>query len=159
MISNILSQTVIGVAMLALPLVSSQNPNFLGPFQSAYPYAVHVPSNASATAALPVIVMLHGSGSKGDLSQTLDHASWDGVGLLIREGGDNRSHVMARDDFISFIPVLPTSDDLWSADSVMESFASFLNSPPAPLTAASIDLSRVYASGYSLGGSGTWDLI
>lgn len=51
---------------------------------STYPFAVHLPLDIT-TSPPPVILFLHGSGSKGGVEDLADKTRWDGVGWLISQ--------------------------------------------------------------------------
>jgi predicted peptidase len=109
----------------------------------AYRYEVYVPANYSATQRWPVILFLHGAGERGSdgLLQTTA-----GLGSAIRR----------RPSSYPAIVVFPQSP----ADS------SWLGTPSQVAMAAldhtvaefSTDPDRVYLTGLSMGGNGTWHL-
>lgn len=108
------------------------------------PYIVFVPHDYDGTKAYPVILFLHGSGeTKGGKQQPVDV----GIGPAIRK----------REKTFPFITIIPQSekrtwmvgtDDgnraLAMLDSVMKEYKT--------------DKNRVYLTGLSMGGFGTWSL-
>lgn len=51
---------------------------------STYPFAVHLPLNITSSPP-PLLLFLHGSGSKGGVEDLGDKTRWDGVGWLISQ--------------------------------------------------------------------------
>ncbi len=107
----------------------------------SYRYLLYVPKayEADATKRWPLLLFLHGSGERGaDLAKVKVH-------------GPPRQ-LDGRDDF-PFVVVSPqcTDDQRWQADAL----AALLGDVTKKLR---IDPDRVYVTGLSMGGRGTWDL-
>ncbi len=108
-----------------------------------YPYQVYVPSNYDATRAWPVVLFLHGAGERGSdgLLQTEL-----GIGTAIRR-------YPQRYPAIVVMPQAPID--------------SFWGGPPGDAAMAALDLTckafntdarRIYLTGLSMGGHGSWML-
>ena len=108
-----------------------------------FPYQVYVPRDYGAAERWPVILFLHGSGERGrdGVSQTVA-----GLGPAIR---NNPAQYPA----IVVLPQAPR-DSLWMgvpADAAMIALEQ-------TLTEFSTDPGRIYLTGLSMGGNGTWYL-
>ncbi|HWO11454.1 MAG TPA: PHB depolymerase family esterase [Polyangiaceae bacterium] len=126
------------------------------------PYRLFVPAGYSAGHAYPLIVFLHASGSNGtdNLSQLTP-----AVGVLIERS-------QAVEPAFVLVPQVPESDK-WVSGSVGPPFLNYRQSdrpqsPAAQLvlvgldelaTQYTIDPDRIYLTGVSAGGAGTWDLL
>lgn len=109
-----------------------------------YPYQVYIPAGyADSATQWPVILFLHGGGERGSdgLLQTT-------VGLpsAIRNGP-------SRYPAIVIMPQAP-QDSLWLGSTADAAMAAL----DATLAELRADADRVYLTGLSLGGNGTWDL-
>ncbi len=105
-------------------------------------YQVFVPARAATTARPPVIVFLHGSGERGD-----DNRRQVAVGL----GPHVRRH-MADFPAIVVFPQAPDGSE-WSDNTGL-----VLAALDAAIAEFDGDASRVYLTGMSMGGYGTWEL-
>lgn len=126
------------------------------------PYRLFVPAGYSEAQRYPLIVFLHASGSNGtdNLSQLAP-----AVGLLI-------DRAQSVEPAFVLVPQAPATDK-WVSGSAGPPFRNYSQderpqSPAAQLVLAgvgqleqtySIDPDRVYLTGVSAGGAGTWDLI
>ncbi|MCC6398463.1 MAG: prolyl oligopeptidase family serine peptidase [Bacteroidetes bacterium] len=110
---------------------------------SMYRYQVYVPSGYTPTQAWPVIVFLHGAGERGHdgLIQTQV-----GLGAAIRQ---NASRYPA----IVVFPQCP-ADSLWVGTPARAAMAALEKTQQEFRT----DADRVYITGLSMGGNGTWYL-
>ncbi|KAH8924857.1 hypothetical protein BT69DRAFT_35488 [Atractiella rhizophila] len=121
-----------------------------------YPYVYNIPSGEtkySSKAPYPIIVFLHGYGSRSPSGGT-ETATWDGNGLIIAQGGNDKPHVQARESFITVLPVLPTSEQTWNHEKVWKSYQHFISNH-----ADIVDTTRQYVNGYSLGSMGTFSML
>lgn len=105
-------------------------------------YQLYIPDNYLATdpSPWPLVLFLHGSGERGtDLSKVAVH----GPARLAKEGKS-----------FPFILVSPQCPDgqWWSAEDLM----ALLNDIQSKYR---VDQNRIYITGLSMGGYGTWDLI
>lgn len=123
-------------------------------------YRIHVPDNIPPGERVPLVLLLHGAGERGD-----DNASQlrHGVQALLAYAGEN--HIPA----IILVPQCPLDaqwvDVPWGEDShtmpatpsrPMRAVRALLAQTLATLP---IDPARVYLTGVSMGGFGTWDLL
>ena len=107
-----------------------------------YPYLAYLPSdyNKDNTKAWPLIIYLHGSSCKGN---NLERLKKYGPPFYLDRGMDV--------DAIVISPQCPSGRN-WTYGTWFESFYKELKDK------YNIDPSRVYLTGMSLGGFGTWDL-
>ena len=109
-----------------------------------YRYQVYVPPDYDSHKKWPVIVFLHGAGERGDdgLLQTDV-----GLGHAIREHATN----------FPFVVVMPQcrKDKLWTQPDMQAQALAALDQSSREFHA---DRNRVYLTGLSMGGYGTWDL-
>lgn len=107
-----------------------------------YNYRVYLPKNRRPDEKLPVMLYLHGSGSRGD---------------------DNESQIAGFDKFIaenpqnySFMIVLPQcrSGTFWAGPMAEQAVAAL----DQTVTEFNGDEKRLYLAGYSMGGYGTWQM-
>jgi len=110
---------------------------------SMYRYQVYVPSGYTPTQAWPVIVFLHGAGERGHDGLIQTHV---GLGAAIRQ---NASRYPA----IVVFPQCPP-DSLWVGMPARAAMAALEKTQQEFRT----DPDRVYITGLSMGGNGTWYL-
>lgn len=105
-------------------------------------YVKYLPSDFDVTQKYPLIVFLHGAGERGD---DLDIAMRHGFMKHVREDG-------AEYPFIFVAPQCP-KEKYWGCytESLIAFVEEMMNTLP-------IDPNRVYLSGLSMGGTGTWML-
>lgn len=108
-----------------------------------YPYQVYLPNGYPSGERWPVILFLHGAGERGrdGLLQTAV-----GLGDAIRRGA-------ARYPAVIVFPQAP-SDSLWTGRPAEAAMAAL----DASIEEFSVDRDRVYLTGLSMGGHGTWYL-
>jgi predicted peptidase len=110
----------------------------------SYRYEVYVPASyATSNERLPVILFLHGAGERG--SDGLLQTSV-GLGAAIRRAPSQYPAIV-------IFPQVP-ADSLWigaPADAAMASLDQTVRE-------LRVDLDRVYLTGLSMGGNGTWNL-
>ncbi len=150
----------LGTALIAQTAVELTTPQT---FQSAegesLNYRIHVPQSLPAGRKVPLILFFHGAGERGDdnLAQ-LKH----GVTELIRYSMTNGEAVVIAPQCPAGMQWVNTN---WSAPShVMPSMPStpmklallLLQDTLAKLP---VDPARVYVTGISMGGYGTWDIL
>lgn len=109
----------------------------------AYKYQVYVPANYEAVARWPVILFLHGAGERGEdgLLQTQV-----GLGTAIRRTADRYPAIVV-------FPQAPR-DTNWQGASARMALAAL----DRTLAEFRSDPSRVYLTGLSMGGNGSWYL-
>ena len=103
----------------------------------SYNYLLFVPANYEQQATWPLIVFLHGSGERGD---SLDLVKKHGPPKIV----DSKPEF----EFIVLSPQVP-SDERWEADKLVQLIDHVVK-------AAHIDADRIYLTGLSMGGYGTW---
>lgn len=108
-----------------------------------YRYQVHVPADYSAAKAWPVILYLHGAGERGEdgLRQTMA-----GLGLAVRRSPQRYPAI------IVFPQAQPESQ--WVGPQADLALAALSRT----MAEFHVDADRVYLTGLSMGGHGTWYL-
>lgn len=102
-----------------------------------YNYLLFVPASYEKQAKWPLIVFLHGSGERGD---RLDLVKVHGPPKIV----DSKPEF----EFVVLSPQVP-SDERWEADKLMQLIDQVA-------TTAHVDTDRIYLTGLSMGGYGTW---
>lgn len=127
------------------------------------PYRLYVPSGYDPKKHYPLVLYLHGSGGNGD--DNLRHLSGE-----VREMVSPK--VQGIEPFFVLVPQCPEGDE-WVNRHDKLPFKNYDQSkvPESPAsqmtfdvirhlqTQYSLDADRLYITGYSMGGSGTWDFI
>ena len=106
------------------------------------PYAVYLPGRIEAGAKLPCIIFLHGHGESG---ANLKYINLYGIPRYIEDGNDL--------PFIVFAPQCP-DDKRW--EDLLNEFHRFC---VYEITKYPTDRDRIYLTGYSMGGQGTWQFV
>jgi predicted GH43/DUF377 family glycosyl hydrolase/predicted esterase len=114
-------------------------------YNKTIPYRLFIPDNYSDQSIYPLIMILHGSGSRGN----------DNEQQLLWTGATAWAHAEIQDENSSFI-VVPQCPSLYRWHSHLDILSHLLISL---MEEYSIDSTRLYLSGYSMGGAGTWDMI
>ncbi|WP_395095247.1 dienelactone hydrolase family protein [Armatimonas sp.] len=146
------------------------------------PYRLFVPENYDPNEKYPLVLYLHGSGERGtdnrlplDIGQFAQtfyssevqaaHPSFFLVPQCPWEvvGGDPRGEFWVN-NFETYPDETPHPGWSWTSYStadypVSTSLQAVTNLIPSLLSEFSIDPSRLYATGWSMGGDGTWDLL
>ena len=116
------------------------------------PYHIYVPKNLKAGEKYPLVTFLHGY---SDLTIDTHKGFPKGVWSLPR--------VQADYPHILFVPRYRTFDDMWVQDEyrakVIEALDALLGELNADAKSANIDPNRLYLTGFSQGGMGTWNFI
>ncbi len=126
------------------------------------PYRIYVPEDYDASKSYPVVVFLHGSGERGN-----DNTSQlkNGIGHMFKKVG---SPIL---DSIVIAPQCPSSMKWVSVSAWTECNYSTDKLAESPALRAVVDLledlpldyninkKQIYATGLSMGGFGTWDLL
>ena len=105
-----------------------------------FPYIAYLPDKLSSTPAL--LIQLHGAGERGDGGESLDKVLIHGFAKIAND--ENLK------DTILIMPQCPTNS-FWAAK--VESIKKFIDKITGEF---SIDKSRIYLCGLSMGGFGTW---
>src|SRR5688572_28330683 len=109
----------------------------------SYAYRVLVPKQRTANTKLPVMLYLHGSGSRGDDNYS-QIEGFDVAVFDLKEGFD-------------FIVVLPQckQDSFWAAKDMAGYAMAVLDDAVLEFNG---DPDRLYLAGFSMGGHGTWQI-
>lgn len=108
--------------------------------ESIFPYIAYVPEELSSAPAL--IIQLHGAGERGNGGEDLDKVLVHGFAKIVND--ENLR------DAILVMPQCP-KESFWAAR--VESIRKFIDEM---IKKFSIDSSRIYLCGLSMGGFGTW---
>ena len=130
-----ISQSKMELKMTEKSFISSNGISFV--------YRIYVPNVARQ---IPIIFYLHGAGQRGiDNKKQLD----DALGSLM-------SITQEKDEYTSIIvaPQCP-NDVFWRDDEILEALSEFI---VTTCNDKVIDKSRIYITGYSMGGDATWKL-
>jgi lysophospholipase L1-like esterase/dienelactone hydrolase len=124
------------------------------------PYRLLKPLDYDASKKYPLVLLLHGAGERGNDNQA-----------QLKHGAPLFAKPEVRAKFPSFVlvPQCP-KDQTWSAVKGWTGPVSYSEEPTDPMTLAlgaldavlkefSIDPDRLYVTGLSMGGYGTWDLL
>jgi predicted peptidase len=115
-----------------------------GSYGNGSKYVVFVPHDYTGNQPAPAILFLHGLGQSGD----------DG---LIQAGRGLGDAIRSREQTFPFITIFPQSHERsWRADS--EDGKAALEILDEVQKQFNIDPRRIYLTGYSMGGEGTWSL-
>ena len=164
------------------PQSALQERNFADISGLNLPYRLFVPANYDPNEKYPLVLYLHGSGERGtdnrlplDIGQFAQtfyssevqttHPSFFLVPQCPWEvvGGDPRGEFWVN-NFETYPDETPHPGWSWTSYStadypVSTSLSAVRNLLPSLLSEFSIDSSRLYATGWSMGGDGTWDLL
>lgn len=106
-------------------------------------YWIHVPDGSPSSEGWPVLLFLHGAGERGD---DLDRVKVHGPPKLIDKFPQLKNSVVVS-------PQCPR-DSWWISKTLMSLLNEVIKSQDKR-----IDLNRIYVTGLSMGGYGTWHLI
>jgi predicted peptidase len=125
----------------------------LGSTDAPYGYLEHLPPGyvATAKAKHPLILFLHGLGELGDSDKDLPKVAKYGPLKLIADN-DPLGTLIDRQGAIVIAPQGLKADKWWQTPKLIATIDSVLKRHP------DIDLDRVYITGLSMGGGGTWAL-
>lgn len=106
--------------------------------QQTLDYWLYMPQKADSKKPLPLVIFLHGAGERGGL----DRVKWQGLPRFISEGQNY--------PFMLVAPACPLN--AW-----WQQYIPTLNGMlDSLLSTYAVDAKRVYLTGLSMGGSGTW---
>ena len=108
----------------------------------SFQYVKYLPPDYDETKKYPLVFFLHGAGERGD---DLDKAMYNGYMKHVRESG-------AEYPFLFIAPQCP-ANKFWGC--FTESLLAFLDEICESLP---VDRERIYLTGLSMGGTGTWML-
>src|SRR5262245_17892942 len=129
------------LAALLAPLSASaqQAAKTLGTTGAPYGYYEYLPDGYSGQDEWPVVVFLHGAGETGNGTTQLSRVLALGVPKNIEDGED-----------YPFLAISPQSPGEWDAANI-DAMIEFVKSNYR------VDPDRIYLTGISLGGGGTWN--
>ena len=105
----------------------------------AYKYLKYLPDGYDGDKKFPLLLFLHGAGERGD---NLEIVTAHGPPMLIKKGNQF--------PFVVISPQCP-QDSWWDANALIALLDSVI-------ATHAIDKSRIYCTGLSMGGFGTWEL-
>lgn len=123
-------------------------------------YRIFIPEETDSTGFFPLVLFLHGAGERGsDNKAQLTHGVWRFV----------EDSVQKKHPSIVVAPQAP-KDTYWANAKWRTESTALMENPAKPLSQTmelveqlqhdfKIDSSRMYVTGLSMGGFGTWDLI
>lgn len=113
----------------------------MGNEKKKYDYLLYVPKDYNAKKKYPLVIYLHGSSQKG---RDLNKLKAYGIPQLVDQG--------ANFEFIIASPQCPSEAPLWSSENWFDTLFEELTSK------YNVDLDRVYLTGISMGGGGTFEV-
>lgn len=125
------------------------------------PFGIYVPKNYDCGENYPLLVFLHGAGERGNdnhlqltvaLQRMFDDPSspvYDSI-VIAPQCPENRQWVMAPFDCGNYsVAETPESEELEAVCGIIRSIIADYN----------VDKDRIYVTGISMGGYGTWDML
>ena len=105
-------------------------------------YLLYLPADYidDGSRSFPLMLFLHGSGERGDDLQ------------LVKKNGPPKVAVKMNLPFIILSPQCPMSEPWWNIENVKVLLDDIISRYP-------VDRDRIYVTGLSMGGFGTWEMI
>lgn len=133
---------------------------YTGAEGASLPYRLLIPADYDPAKKYPLVVFLHGSGERG----TNNHLQ-----IRIRNGAYEFLETAKDYEFFMLVPQCP-SEDVWAKIDHLTVPHVMSDEPTEPMRLVmeliqhmqnefSIDPARIYSTGLSMGGFGTWDLV
>jgi predicted peptidase len=117
---------------------------------SSLPYRLFEPTGATPGEKLPLVLFLHGMGERG--TDNVAQTTWMGGLVNATKGGQYASYVLA--------PQIDTSSWFQSySDKPTEAMSLTIQALKQVISTQNVDTRRVYVTGLSMGGMGTWDIL
>jgi predicted peptidase len=117
---------------------------------ASLPYRLFEPTGVSADQKLPLVLFLHGMGDRG--TDNVSQTSWVSGLVNATRSGEHAGYVLA--------PQIDTNGWFQSfSDKPTESMALTIQALKQVIKTQNVDTSRVYVTGLSMGGMGTWDIL
>ncbi len=112
------------------------------------PYLLYLPQNYDSQQGerWPLVLFLHGAGERGDGGETLKTLTSNGLPKLVKEGQEF--------PFLIVSPQCP-ANDWWSEETLVQQLGALLDEIERTYK---VDPTRIYVTGLSMGGFGTWAL-
>ncbi|MET0465146.1 MAG: carbohydrate-binding protein [Chitinophagaceae bacterium] len=115
-------------------------------------YYEYLPQGYSgSTATFPLILFIHGLGDQGDGSSQLSRVLRNGVAKRIHEGGFPSSFTV--NGVTSRFVVITPQFNRWPRTTDVDEVLNYI------VSHYRIDLSRIYITGFSMGGGATWEYV
>jgi len=109
-------------------------------------YLEYLPENYGDHKKYPLIIFLHGAGERGkDIEKVKVH----GIPKLVEQNAE----VLLKYEFIAISPQCPAKPNWNDIDEILVKLIKIC------IEELSVDTSRIYLTGLSMGGYGTWNLI
>jgi len=145
---------IIGIlsSTLVLTAVEPYTARPIGSTKAAYGYLEHLPADiaASPKRKRPLVIFLHGLGELGDSHKDLPRVAGAGPLKLIARN-DPLAKIFTAQSAIILAPQGLKADGWWKTEKLTAFLEYALSTYP-------IDPDRVYVTGLSMGGGGTWAL-
>ena len=117
---------------------------------ASIPYRLFEPSGTTAGEKLPLVLFLHGMGERG--TDNVKQTTWMSGLVHATQSGPFASYVLA--------PQIDPSGWFRSYGSKpTESMSLTIKALKQVMSSENVDTSRVYVTGLSMGGMGTWDIL
>ena len=117
---------------------------------SSLPYRLFEPTGLSAGQKAPLVLFLHGMNDRG--TDNVAQTNWMGGLVNATQSGPYASYVLA--------PQIDTNSWFQSFSSTpTEAMKLTIDALKKVINTENIDTSRVYVTGLSMGGMGTWDIL
>ena len=117
---------------------------------ASLPYRLFEPSGTTPGQKLPLVLFLHGMGERG--TDNVKQTTWMSGLVHATQSGPYASYVLA--------PQIDTSGWFQSfSNKPTESMALTIKALKQVMSSENVDTSRVYVTGLSMGGMGTWDIL
>jgi predicted peptidase len=117
---------------------------------SSLPYRLFEPTGVAPGQKLPLVLFLHGMGERG--TDNVAQTTWMGGLVNATRSGQYASYVLA--------PQIDTNSWFQSfSDKPTEAMSLTIQALKQVISTQNVDTSRVYVTGLSMGGMGTWDIL
>ena len=117
---------------------------------ASLPYRLFEPSGSAAGQKLPLVLFLHGMGERG--TDNVKQTTWMSGLVHATQSGPYASYVLA--------PQIDPNGWFRSfSNKPTESMALTIKALKQVMSSENVDTSRVYVTGLSMGGMGTWDIL
>src|SRR5262245_58579216 len=146
--SRCIAAVVLGCLLLWSPLRAANVNQFIDFSLRAsnnallLPGRLYVPPGASPAAKRPLILFLHGAGEVGTNNTTQINANMDN---LLAEAKQRGAFLYA-----------PQTNTTWADTTITTRTATMLD---RALAEQNVDINRIYVTGLSMGGGGTWNML
>jgi predicted peptidase len=123
----------------------------IGSTEAPYGYLEHLPDDfGKAKAKYPLVFFLHGLGELGDSNKDLPKVAGAGPLKLIA-AHDPLAAIFVQQSAVVIAPQGLRDDKWWKTEKLLATLAFIIKT-------RQIDLDRIYITGLSMGGGGTWNI-